>query len=260
MNIKLLAALMMVWVIPALAVDPAPLPKAIREAKKIYIVNENVENTILDHVYDRMSKWSRWTIVENQQDADIVVVLSGQDRYFGSYKVGGGSTTNATATTYGNTTVVGIQTQQQQPVNIPLVSFNRYLVLVDAKTGVALLSVSCELRLVKSATAKYLVNRLKDRFPARRSADPTSVFMTVRRGRLRGSRGWREGNRPASRRSLMSETLLKRSQTASETSGEREILHDQRRRDHAILHAARPGSLPDSDRVLQHSHRAFIET
>jgi len=40
-----------------LAVDPAPLPQPIRDAKTVYIVNQNIEDTIHDHVYDRFRHW-----------------------------------------------------------------------------------------------------------------------------------------------------------------------------------------------------------
>ncbi len=151
--------------LPLLAVEPAPLPAVVREAKKIFIVNENVEDTIHDHVYDLFRHWSRWTLVENQKDADLIVVLSAQDAIRGYMTIPGSSTTTATATTYGNTTVVGMNTQNNPPTSVPIGSYLRYLSLVDARSGTRVLTVSCELRLAKGRTAVYLMDRLKKRFP-----------------------------------------------------------------------------------------------
>jgi hypothetical protein len=78
--------------------------------------------------------------------------------------IGGATTTTATATTYGNTTAVqGSSTTSN--TSIPILSYPRYLTVVDPRTGNELLAVSCELRLSKSRTARILVDRFKERFP-----------------------------------------------------------------------------------------------
>lgn len=146
------------------AVDPAPLPKELREAKTVYIVNQGAEDSILDHVYDRLSKWSRWSVTTEREKADVIVVLSAQNYFYGMMPIGTTTTGTATATSYGNTTVVqGSSTTQSMAV--PMASYPRYLTLVDPKNGAALLSISCELRIPQSYTAKVLVDRLKKRFP-----------------------------------------------------------------------------------------------
>ncbi len=151
--------------LPLLAVDPAPLPKVVREAKKLFIVNENVEDSIHDRVYDIFRHWSRWTLVDDQKDADIIVVLSAQNTIRAYMTIPGESTTTATATTYGNTTVVGAHTQENPPTVVPIGSYPRYLSMVDPKSGARVLTVSCELRLAKGRTGLHLMDRLKNRFP-----------------------------------------------------------------------------------------------
>lgn len=160
-----LAITLIACTLPLLAADPAPLPKVVKDARKIFIVNESAENSIHDRVYEIFQHWSRWTIVEDQKDADIIAVLSSQDTIGGYMTIPGSSTTTATATTYGNTTMVGARTQQTPSVIVPVGNYSRYLSLVDAKSGARLITVSCELRLAKGRTGLHLMDRLKDRFP-----------------------------------------------------------------------------------------------
>jgi hypothetical protein len=150
--------------VPVLAVDPAPLPKEIRVAKTVFIINESAENVILDNVYDRFKKWPRWALTEERETADLLVVLSARSYFYGMMNIGTTTNSTATATTYGNTTVAhGSSTSQN--TGVPLLSYPRYLTVVDPKTGNALLTISCELRMSKGYTAKVLMDRLKQRFP-----------------------------------------------------------------------------------------------
>jgi hypothetical protein len=147
---------------PLLAVDPAPLPKVMREAKKAYAVNAGIESKTFDHVYDQLKKWGHWQLVDEANEADVIVVLSSQNTFLGVANLG--SVGNATATTYGNVTTVHGSSSN---ILLPMVSQHRYLGVVDPKTGMILISVDCLPREINGAarTGKILVDRLRDRFP-----------------------------------------------------------------------------------------------
>ncbi len=150
--------------VPLLAVDPAPLPKTIREAKSVFLLNQSSDMKVFDNLYDRMRKWSKWRLVEEAQSADLVLVFTSNTAYLGNLDMGTTSTTTASATQIGNTVSYSGQTRTQ-PTSMPLLSMPRHLVIVDPKTKAALLDIECERRIGAGYTAGVLVNRLKKRFP-----------------------------------------------------------------------------------------------
>src|ERR1039458_6566148 len=127
------AALQSAW-----AVDPAPLPKEIRMAKTVFVLNQGIEPGTMDVVYDEIRKWSHWTLTDEHEKADLIIVLSAQNYAFGMANFGTGAAT-ATATTYGNTTVVRGY-GSGQGIAIPLMQETRYLSVVEPKSGAALLT------------------------------------------------------------------------------------------------------------------------
>jgi len=133
----------------AWAVNPAPLPKEIRAARTLFIVNQGIEPGTMDVVYDEISKWSRWILIDDREKADVVVVLSAQRYVYGMY---------GSATSTGRTT---------QGIAVPIIQDTRYLIVVDAKSGMDLLTLACRHREINgnSRTGKTLVNLFKDRFP-----------------------------------------------------------------------------------------------
>lgn len=145
----------------AWAANPAPLPKEIRTAKTVFVLNQGIEPGTMDVVYDEISKWSRWTLTDEHEKADLIIVLS----FAGMANLGTSSAT-ATATTYGNTTVAR-GNGSTQGVAVPLMQETRYLTVVEPKSGLALLTLSCRRREINgnSRTGKTLVNELKGRFP-----------------------------------------------------------------------------------------------
>jgi len=72
----------------------------------------------------------------------------------------------AAATTYGNTTVARGY-GSAQGIAVPVMQETRYLTVVEPRSGLALLTLSCRRREINgnSRTGKILVNRLKERFP-----------------------------------------------------------------------------------------------
>jgi hypothetical protein len=149
----------------AWAVDPAPLPKEIRTAKTLFISNQGIEPGTMDVVYDEIHKWPRWTLADEQEKADLIIVLSARNYFAGMLYLGNASAT-ASATTYGNTTVAQAN-GTAQGASIPIFQQTRYLTVVDPKSGASLLVLSRRRREINgnSRTGKTLVNQLKDRFP-----------------------------------------------------------------------------------------------
>jgi hypothetical protein len=149
----------------ARAVDPAPLPKEIRTAKTVFVLNQGIEPGTMDVVYDEIRKWTRWTLTDDQEKADLVIALSAQNYFVGMANMGAASAT-ATATTYGNTTVAHGY-GAAQGMAIPIMQQTRYLTVVEPKSGQPLLTLSCRRREINgnSRTGKTLVNLFKDRFP-----------------------------------------------------------------------------------------------
>lgn len=152
--------------VPLLAVDPAPLPKVMREAKTAYAVNEGIEPKMFDHVYDQLKRWGHWQLVDDASQADVIVVLSSQNTFLGVANLGSVGNATATTTTYGNVTTTHAYGSSSN-ILMPLVSQHRYLGVVDRKTGMILTQVDCLPRGINGAarTGKILVEKLRDRFP-----------------------------------------------------------------------------------------------
>jgi hypothetical protein len=149
----------------AWAVDPAPLPKQIREAKTVAVSAQGIELGTMDVVYDELRKWGHWNLTDDASKADLIIVLSSQNYYIGMVAFGS-STAQGSATTYGNTTTAQA-TGTSQAVSVPIFRQTRFLSVVDAKSGASLLSLSCRRREINgdSRTGKTLANELKGRFP-----------------------------------------------------------------------------------------------
>ena len=127
-------------------VPALPPTKIILGAKRVYLANQSTDQKVFDNLEKKMHEWGRWEIVYSEEEADIMAVFSERTTNYGSY----GS-------------VVGISPGVTTGTLIPVVSDQRFLILVD-KTGKRnLLTISCERRLSASYTAGVLVNRLQDR-------------------------------------------------------------------------------------------------
>ena len=159
---KLFLAILVIASIPALAVEPAPLPRELQQAKKIFIVNSGVENSIQDRVYDMFSKWNRWTVVDSPEEADVIAILSRQDNVAILQ-----SRTSSTTATASVSPGVAIARASATQTSTPMIfaSYDRFLTVISQKTGARLVSVSCQLRLAQGRTGKHLMDRLKNRFP-----------------------------------------------------------------------------------------------
>jgi hypothetical protein len=56
--------------------EKTPLPSIFFQAKTIVIVNDTGESYTIDRASDELKKWGRYQIVENPDDADLVLVLA----------------------------------------------------------------------------------------------------------------------------------------------------------------------------------------
>jgi hypothetical protein len=118
----------------------------------------------MDVVYDEIRKWSHWALTDEHAKADLIVVLSAQSYFYGMANFGSGSAT-VTATTYGNTTVAH-GSGSARGIAVPVMQETRYLTVVEPRSGLALLTLSCRRREINgnARTGKTLINRLKERF------------------------------------------------------------------------------------------------
>jgi hypothetical protein len=147
------------------AVDPAPLPKEIRVSKTVFVSNQGIEPGTMDVVYDELRKWSHWTLVDEADKADLIIVLSARS-YFAGMAYFGSASATASATTYGNTTTAQASSTSQG-ASIPIFQQTRFLTVVEPRSRAGLLTLSCRRREINgdSRTGKTLVNELKGRFP-----------------------------------------------------------------------------------------------
>ena len=134
---KLFLAAIVIASIPALAVEPAPLPLELQQAKRVFLVNGGVENSIQDRVYDMFSKWSRWTMVNSPEEADVIAVLSRQDNVAIVE-----SRTSITATTASVSPGVAIARASASQTSTPIIlaSYDRFLTVISQETGAPLVN------------------------------------------------------------------------------------------------------------------------
>jgi hypothetical protein len=119
----------------------------IRAARTAYLINQSTDNKVFNELPKRLEKWGKWKLVERPEDADILLVFSASQVFFGSMTTGSvyGTGTYATGTA----------------TSVPLMSLPRYLTAVDRTSNRQLLAVSCERRLGSGYTAGVLVNRMR---------------------------------------------------------------------------------------------------
>lgn len=164
--VRFLGCLALATTLPCVwAVDPAPLPRQIRDAKTVAVSAQGIELGTMDVVYDELRRWGHWNLTDDASKADLIIVLSSQNYYVGMVAFGNASA-QGSATTYGNTTTAQA-TGTSQVVAIPIFRQTRFLTVVDSKSGASLLSLSCRRREINgdSRTGKTLANELKGRFP-----------------------------------------------------------------------------------------------
>lgn len=67
--------------LPAFA--QAPVPKALREAKTVYLINEGASESMFDGLAKDLQKWGRWELVDDASRADLTVTIGGLKAFKG---------------------------------------------------------------------------------------------------------------------------------------------------------------------------------
>lgn len=79
MRITVIAVMALVLAGVAHANKQAPLPERILQAKKLFVDNQSKYADVADRFYEEMGKWKRFSIVQNRESADLIVVLTTQE-------------------------------------------------------------------------------------------------------------------------------------------------------------------------------------
>ena len=61
----------------------APVPKALVEAKTVYLISEGASQNLTNDFASEMVKWGRFTLVDTQAASDITIALGGLNRLRG---------------------------------------------------------------------------------------------------------------------------------------------------------------------------------
>src|SRR5215217_5641700 len=54
----------------------APVPKALHEARTVYLTSTGAGRDLLDRLAKDLTKWGRFTLMDSDADADLVFALS----------------------------------------------------------------------------------------------------------------------------------------------------------------------------------------
>lgn len=111
-----------------------PLPARLMSAKTVYIDNQSGNASIGDRAFQELTEWSRFHVVENRQQADIVFLLSAHRETVGGDQNGG-----------------------------PDVRFFSGLAVLDAKTGERLRTDSKVAALLRKSAIKRAIDELRRR-------------------------------------------------------------------------------------------------
>jgi hypothetical protein len=110
-------------------------------SKRAHVINNSTDQKVFDELLKQLREWKRWDVVEAKDEANVLLVFSDRVTNYGPV----GSFAGGTGTI------------------VPVISDQRFLILVDPATNENILTISCERRLRASYTAGVLVNRLRDR-------------------------------------------------------------------------------------------------
>jgi hypothetical protein len=71
----------LVSALPAFA--QAPVPKALREAKTVYLINDGASESMFDGLAKDLQKWGRWELVDDASRADLTITIGGLKAFKG---------------------------------------------------------------------------------------------------------------------------------------------------------------------------------
>jgi hypothetical protein len=83
MTSKTLASLLVGLVLTVVASAQALIPKALREGKTVYLINDGAKQDVFDDLANQIKTWGRWTLVDDAKNADLTMTLGGLKRGFG---------------------------------------------------------------------------------------------------------------------------------------------------------------------------------
>src|SRR5438034_10327635 len=106
-------------------VEYLPAPAALRDAKKVTIVNKSNYAYLGDKAYTALKKWGRYEVVE-EKDADLMFVLSAEECQTGTQTI-------ANATSFGGNGVWG-KSASANATEYNLTAMFTHLTILD-KTG-----------------------------------------------------------------------------------------------------------------------------
>ena len=61
----------------------APIPKALREAKTVYLINEGASQGMFDGLARNLQKWGRWELMDDAHEADLTITIGGLKAFKG---------------------------------------------------------------------------------------------------------------------------------------------------------------------------------
>jgi hypothetical protein len=105
-----------------------PLPATVLAAKAVFIDNQTGMAKLGDRAYEGLMKWGRFQIVADRKQADLIFLLTAQERDGGYVTSGGGQT--GTVDSDGN-----INTRSHPTYTTHVTVAYTYLTVFDAKSG-----------------------------------------------------------------------------------------------------------------------------
>jgi hypothetical protein len=131
-------------------VTGAPVPEKLLAAKTVFLsVTTNKRDFHYKNAYEFLAKWDRWKIVDDQQQADLIIrITDGSD---GTVGLASGSSTNVGSSSQGTAVMLGV----------PLHHY--YLNVIDRESGESLWNTDTDERLAQSHDTKRMLKTLQQR-------------------------------------------------------------------------------------------------
>ncbi len=103
----------------------APMPDRVLKAKTVYLDDQSGYPGVGDKAYQELTKWGRFTVVDNRKGADLILLISARAYTGGYLATSNGQVNTAGGGVYGQASTIGI----------PLVAIYGYLTFIDPNSG-----------------------------------------------------------------------------------------------------------------------------
>jgi len=120
---------------------------SIRDAKTVFLLNQSTDAKVFEQFRGKLKEWGHWKIVDRQEDADLLLVLSLTNSYVGSISTASASGSATYASGFGTT--------------IPLNYGYFHLIAVDRVSQHQLTSASTIRHTISSQSVSALMNQIK---------------------------------------------------------------------------------------------------